>query len=268
MGGMPTNLVLVRHGESEGNVATSLSKKDDDSMFTETFINRHSSTWMLTEKGKQQARIAGKWIKKEIGNIFDRYYVSDYDRAKQTAALLGLLKAQWMVTFYLREREWGDLDVLPFKKRKEKFQENLRRREIDPFYWTPTGGESMANLCLRLETKILDTLHRECDQKNVVLVVHGEVMWAFRYILERLTHPDIMRLEHSDSPYDKIHNGQILHYTRIDPVSGEMAPYLNWMRSVCPNNLLLSSNRWEKIKRKRFSNRELLWEVKRRHLKF
>jgi hypothetical protein len=47
--GMPANLVLVRHGESEGNIATALSKKGDNSMFTEAFLNRHSSTWRLTD---------------------------------------------------------------------------------------------------------------------------------------------------------------------------------------------------------------------------
>lgn len=31
--GIPINLVLVRHGESEGNVATALSKKGNDSIF-------------------------------------------------------------------------------------------------------------------------------------------------------------------------------------------------------------------------------------------
>ncbi|NTW22256.1 phosphoglycerate mutase family protein [Candidatus Falkowbacteria bacterium] len=263
---MPLNLILVRHGESEGNVATALSKKGDDSKFTEEFLNRHSSTWRLTPKGVQQAIQSGDWVKQNIGGRFHRCYVSDYDRAKETAAGLGLTDAEWFVTYYLVERCWGDLDVMPFEERKQKFKENLRRKSMDPFYWVPTNGESMLDLlCSRLE-RILDTLHRECDGKDAIMVVHGEVMWGFRYILERMSHAEIMRLEHSDHPHDKIHNGQILHYTRKNPVTGEAAPYLNWMRSICPSDLTLSSNGWKVIERKRFTNDELIEQVELRHI--
>lgn len=263
--GMPENLVLVRHGESEGNIATALSKRGNDSMFTEKFLNRHSSTWRLTERGREQAAIAGKWIKENIGGCFHRYYVSEYDRAKETAALLDISGAKWMINFYLREREWGALDVMPFEERKKKFAENLRRKEMDPFYWIPTDGESMPTVCLRLETKVLDTLHRECNRKDALLVVHGDIMWGFRYILERPTHAEIMRLEHSDNPHDKIHNAQIIHYTRKNPETGKLSPYLSWMRSICPTDISLSSNAWQEIKRRKFSNEELFWEVNLRH---
>ena len=262
--GMPIDLVIVRHGESEGNVATALSKRGDDSMFSKSFLNRHSSTWRLTEKGKSQAEIAGEWIKKNIEKDFFRYYVSEYDRAKETAALLGFSEAEWMITYYLREREWGDLDVMPVEERKSRFAENLRRKEMDPFYWIPSNGESMPMLCLRLE-KILDTLHRECDGHDALLVVHGEVMWGLRYIIERMTSSDISKLENSPDPKDKIHNCQIIHYTRKDPVSGRVASYLNWMRSICPTDLSLSHNEWQPIVRRKFSNEDLLKEVEFRH---
>lgn len=261
--GMPNNLVLVRHGESEGNVAAALSKKGDDSMFTEGFLSRHSSTWRLTEHGRRQPVLAGRWIRKHVGKKFHRFFVSEYDRAKETAALLNIPHAEWLVSFYLRERDWGELDVMSGEERRKRFAENLRRKEIDPFYWKPVNGESMPGVCLRLE-KVLDTLHRECDQKNAILVAHGEVMWCFRYLLERMSHSNIMELEHSKNPHDKIHNCQIIHYTRIDPVSGEVAPYLNWMRSVCPYELSLSHNEWVRIERKKYSNVELMEEVERR----
>jgi broad specificity phosphatase PhoE len=262
--GMPYDLVLVRHGKSEGNKATALSKRGNNSMFTKEFLNRHSSTWRLVDEGKEQPAIAGLWIKRNIADRFFCYYVSDFDRAKETAAGLDLPGALWMVTYYLRERDWGLLDVMSYEARKVEFAENLRKREMEPFYWTPINGESMPTLCLRLE-KILDTLHRECNEKSAVMVVHGEVMWAFRYIIERLSHAEIMRLERSKNPHDKIHNGQILHYSRRNPYTGEIAPYLNWMRSVCPTDLNMSSNEWREIKRQKFTNEQLLEEVELRH---
>ena len=262
--GMPIDLFLTRHGKSEGNLATALSKKGDDSMFTPEFLSRHSSTWRLVPEGIEQAKAAGNWIKANFGAFFHRYYVSDYDRAKETAAWLGLPGAEWMVSFYLRERDWGELDVMPHEERKRKFAENLRRKEIDPFYWKPSNGEPMPTVCLRIE-KTLETLHRECDMESAIMVIHGEVMWGMRYLFERMTHADIMRFERSKDPRDKIHNGQIIHYTRRDPMTGEIAPYLNWMRSICPTDLSLSYNNWQPIIRRKFSNEDLLQEVELRH---
>jgi len=259
---MPINLVFVRHGQSEGNLANELSRAGDNSLFTEEFLNRHSSTWDLTKKGKAQAGAAGAWIKENIGIKFHRYYVSEYVRAMRTAEKMNLPNAEWMVSDYLRERDMGDLDVMPDDLRRKNFAESLRRRVIDPHYWIPDNGESMPTLCLRLE-KIFDTLHRECSDGNAIVVVHGDVMWAARYILERMRHADILRIERSTDPHDKIYNCQILHYSRINPITGEKASYLNWMRSVCPTdpNFTLSSNEWREIVRRRFSNADLRQEI-------
>jgi broad specificity phosphatase PhoE len=262
--GMPIDLVFVRHGESEGNVAASLSRKGDDSAFTEAFINRHSSTWRLTDRGREQARISGKWIKNNIASYFYRYYVSDYDRAKETASLLDLPEAEWMVTFDLIERNHGDLDVCTSDQRLNVFSENLRKKAMDPFYWTPENGEPMLYVLSRVRN-VIETLHRECERQSVILVLHGDVMWGLRYSLERMTHAQIMKFEHSANPHDKIYNGQVIHYTRQDPVTGEIAPYLNWMRSVCPTDLSLSNNDWQPIVRRKFSNEELMREVELRH---
>ena len=67
----------------------------------------------------------------------------------------------------------------------------------------------------------------------------------------------------SPDPHIKIHNTQILHYSRRDPATGAVAPYLNWMRSVCPWDLNLSSNEWRPIVRKKYSNADLLELVQR-----
>jgi len=69
---MPIDLLLVRHGESEGNVAMSLSRKGDDRYFTPEFRNRHSSSYRLTPQGEAQAMAAGAWIRDNVGSQFDR----------------------------------------------------------------------------------------------------------------------------------------------------------------------------------------------------
>jgi NAD+ kinase len=261
---MPLDLVLVRHGESEGNYAYGLSYRGDDRYFTpgSPFLQRHGSKWRLTERGRRQAQATGAWLREHVASAFDRYYTAEYLRAMETAAHLGFAQAQWYCEFYLRERDWGKFDVMPIEQRKREYADDMRRRELDRFYWTPPGGESMATLCLRID-RVLNTLHRECADKRVLLVCHGEVMWAFRVRLERMAQHRYQELDYSRDPFDKIHNGQVLHYTRRDPATGLLAPHLNWMRSVCPWDLTRSRNDWQVIERLRYSGEDLLAVVER-----
>lgn len=256
---MPIDLVLVRHGESEGNLAI---KRGDRGDFTEEFLKRHSSKWRLTDKGRRQAKKAGEWIRENIGKRFDRYYVSEYLRAMETAALLNLSGARWHCDFYLRECDRGQLDVIEPDDRAGRFAEEFERRDIDSFFWAPAGGESLAQLCFRID-RVLDTFHRECYDKKVMIVCHGLVMWAFRIRIERISQRRYHELDKSGDPYDKIHNCQIFHYTRRNPKTGEIAPHLDWIRSICPTDLSRSRNEWEEIKRKKYTNRDLIDEVKR-----
>ena len=108
------------------------------------FAARHSSLWRLTTRGQQQAEVAGAWIRERISPVFDRYYVAEYLRAMETAGHLGFHDAQWFCEFYLRERDWGIFDTMSFQERRERYAEDMRRRELDTFFWTPPGGESMA----------------------------------------------------------------------------------------------------------------------------
>ncbi len=256
---MPMNLALVRHGESEGNVASRFSKKGDNRFFTEEFRNRHSSKWRLTDKGKNQAKKAGEWIKANIAKKFNRYYVSEYLRAMETAALLDFPDAVWYTEFYLRERDWGELDVMTEEERRTKFSSAMKKKEFDSFYFTPPGGESMAQLCLRID-RIFNTLHRECDGKNVVIVCHGDVMWAFRVRLERMSQSLYHYLDSSENPFDHIHNSQIIHYTRCNPINDAISPHLDYKMSVCPWDLSRSLNKWERIDRPRYSADDL-WRI-------
>lgn len=255
---MPIDLVLVRHGQSLGNLASKRSRKGDNSFFTDDFMRHHSSEWPLTELGISQATQTGEYLRDELGfDRFDRYYASWYVRAFETAAYLDYPTCHWKLEVDLREREWGDLDVMPDDERREKFAEALIKREINAYLWSPPNGESMAHLRIRLRS-ILDTLHRECSDKRVIIVCHGEVMWGLRSLLERMSPKRFLELDASDHPHDHINNCQILHYTRRDPETGKLNPYAKWMRSITPSDLSKSSNEWQTIDHKQYTNEELL----------
>ncbi len=254
---MPIDLVLVRHGKSEGNTA-----QEDNVKIPAAYYVRHSTDWRLTELGVQEAEMAGKWLRKYLDTKYFRYYTSSYTRAKETAAHLGLPNARWFPTPYLAERNWGILDQFTAEERARKFKADFKSKKINPFYWAPPRGESMVQLCMRVD-RILDTLHRECDGKRVIIVCHGEIMWAFRIRIERMTVEQFLELDESANPYDRIHNCQIINYTRIDPQTKKITPHMNWMKSVCPTDLNLSSNKWVKIERHAFTNKELREEAEK-----
>ena len=261
---MPIDLVLVRHGQSEGNLANQYSYAGDKRGFTEAFKARPSWTWRLTDKGVWQAEAAGVWIRanvwhREINEFvkkFDRSYVSFFLRAMETAGHLGL-GGHWLQELYLRERDWGQLDVMSQQERLTDFAREMNRRERDGIFFAPPGGESMAQLCLRID-RVLHTLHRECSDMQVIIVCHAEVMRAFQLRLERMSLNRFTELMTSEVDTDKIFNGGIIHYTRRHPETGEIGKYMSWVRSVCSWDLTKSSNDWREIKRVNYTAAELL----------
>jgi broad specificity phosphatase PhoE len=145
---LPIDIILVRHGQSEGNVAITASINGDESYMTDEFKKRHVSTYKLTKNGVKQAKAAGEWIKKNVNPPkFGRYLASEYVRAIQTAAYMDLQNADWQLDFFLREREWGDLDGLTISEQKKVYARSFEKKDAEPFYWTPPNGESFANLC-------------------------------------------------------------------------------------------------------------------------
>jgi len=260
---MPIDLVLVRHGESEGNLAMRGSYQEgDESAFTDEFKERHSWQWRLTDEGRKQAKAAGRWIRGNLKMRFHGFFTSEYVRAMETAAHLGIPHAEWKCELYLRERDGGVMEKAPASKRTGAFAEANEARRREPLLWIPENGLSVADVCLRVD-RVIDTLHREYAGKNVIIVCHGEVMWAFRARLERYSIDQFNERKNSRDPRDEIHNCQILHYTRTVVGSGGFAPYYVRTRSVCPWDMSRSSNEWQDIVRKKYSNSELLKRVGR-----
>lgn len=253
---MPIDLVLVRHGESEGNIAIKQSQHhEDNSHYTPDFLQRPSSSWRLSEKGMRDAQQAGQWLKKHMPH-FDRFYTSSYLRAMETAGLLRLKNARWRREFYLRERDRGLLDVIPYNERIERFSEESIHMERNSLFYAPPGGESLAAVCMRID-RVLDTLHRECSNTRVIIVCHGEVMWAFRLRLERMSQETWETRFASKNHDDTIYNGQIIHYTRKDPNCKVIHDHFQWLRMIRADDETFSRD-WQTIERSQPTNDELL----------
>lgn len=260
---MPVDLLFVRHGQSEGNQAREQSKHGDDSAYTEEFRRRLNRDWRLTDLGVAQSRAAGEWIRRHVEGPYIRCYTSEYVRARETAAHLGLPDARWIQEILLRERSWGRADfVMPESERYERFAAELAARRQDPCYWRPPEGESLAEVCLRMQL-VLGKIRGRPPGGNCVIVTHEDVMWAIRFVLEGLTQDEWRELLLSDDPCTKLHNGQILHYSRRDPETGQCSDTFGWVRSVCPWDPRRSNDDWRKVESARFSNQRLLATVER-----
>jgi len=256
---MPIDLVLVRHGESEGNLAQAKSVQGDQAAWAEKeFKNRHTSLYRLTDIGREQARIGGEWLRNNIGS-FDAYYSSEYVRAMETAALLDL-EGPWVSDFFLRERDQGVLANVSKKDRLEKFAHEVEKRDQDVFYFAPPGGESIANACLRVN-RVLSELRTGCSGFKVIMVCHGNIIWGFRLCIEHMNQERFREL--NSSTEHKLVNGTIIHYSRRHPKTGEISATLDWMRIICPWNESLSVDKgaWMPIHRPLWTNEELLKRV-------
>jgi len=187
------NLILVRHGESQWN------EKGLWTGLTDTG---------LTEKGKEEARFAGKKIK---GLQIDFAYTSALLRAKQTweeiKGVLGI-DVPTFAAVALNERDYGiytGKNKWEIKKEvgDEQFK-NIRRG------WDVAieKGESLKDVYARVipyyQTEILSKLE---SGKNVIVVAHGNSLRALVKYLEKISDKDVENLE--------IATGQVYAY-KID----------------------------------------------------
>ncbi len=262
---LPVDIIAIRHGQSEGNVANRRSRGGDHSLFTPEFRDRHSRAFRLTDRGIDQAKIAGDWLRQHGITPFDRYLVSDYIRAKETAVGLAIPGAKWSVEYQLRERDTALMDNLSVAEKNRLFEQEVRAHEIDRFFSYPAGGgESFASFCLRIKTDVIAHLARDYSSMKVGLVCHGHVMRALQMELLNLGHDDFIHLDKSQAPKDKIHNCQIMWYTRRDPETKQIVgDRLYAWRSLCPWKPEETDTGWIKVERKRFSNEDLAAEVSR-----
>lgn len=258
----PRDFILIRHGQSESNAAFHRSKKNqDNSDYTEEFNKRHTSKVRLVAAGKDQARAAGKYLIENDLCKFVWCTTSPHIRAMETAGELNLPDAKWHIDIALRERELGDLEGLPYGKLCGKIEE-MDKRKKSQFYWRPPGGESIADVYMRVE----QFMRKITDMRTagrVLAVSHGDAVWAFRMLLENMTISEWTELRASKDPKDRINNGQIIHYSSVNPNNGMAEPRLKWMRSICPTKPEWSRPEWKEIREPTRSNEELLEYVKK-----
>lgn len=255
---MPRDLVLVRHGEAEGNLAYKEEKKGNNRLFSPKFMETHESKWRLTARGRKQARAAGNWIRQNININFGVYFCSEYVRAIETASLLNLSNANWYRHLFLRERNFGRLACLSYHERRKRFEKQIELASRDAFYWKPPSGESLSDVSLRIDY-ILDRLSDvDYEPSSAIIVSHSNVMQVLRSRIELIHQNEFKDRVIKVPPHLKIHNCTIIHYTRENPETKEVAPVYRWMRMITPWIDKCTHPPWTEIKYSYYTNEDLV----------
>jgi broad specificity phosphatase PhoE len=185
-------ILLVRHGESEGNVAATLARQAGAHVIS---VPARDADVELSEVGRQQALALGRLLSGIPEGDRAEVWSSPYVRARQTAELAvhtGGWRTGITVDERLRDRELGILDMLTSAGVEARLPEEAeRRRWLGKFYYRPPGGESWADVALRLRSLLAD-LDRSHPGQRVMLVCHDALIMLFRYILEGLSERELL----------------------------------------------------------------------------
>jgi broad specificity phosphatase PhoE len=183
---LPEKLVLVRHGESIANLAAADAERSGALRLD---VDLRDADVPLSELGARQAAALGPALR-PLG--IDRAIVSPYLRAVETARIAldtaGLEPAS-RIDERLRDRELGVLDLLTWRGVEQLHPDEASRRErLGKYYHRPPGGESWADVALRLRP-VLETLPSGCT----MLIAHDAVVTIATGLLLGLGEPELMR---------------------------------------------------------------------------
>lgn len=154
-----TEIIFVRHGETQGN---------SKGLF-------HGRTDMpLTTLGLRQARMVAARLASEIS--IDALYSSPLQRALITAQCIGeKLSLEPTIDPRLTEIDFGELEGIGFGSIATEFPDILQAFQTGRRDVTFPGGESMLVFHARVETAMLELLTHHAG-KRVVVVAHGGVI--------------------------------------------------------------------------------------------
>src|SRR5690349_20038264 len=151
-------LLLIRHGESEGNVAATEAR---EAGVEDIQVADQDADVDLSGTGRDQAEALGTALGRIAGEFRpDAVVSSPYARARQTAEI-AVETAGWplevRIDERLRDRELGILDRLTRLGVENRYPEESERREsLGKLYYRPPGGESWADVALRLRSVLAE----------------------------------------------------------------------------------------------------------------
>jgi probable phosphoglycerate mutase len=194
---------LIRHGQSIGNQARERAEASGSEVID---LADRDADVPLSDTGRQQAEAVGHLLAEQPPDVV---LASSYRRALDTARIAievatgegAEFPAAPIVDERLRDRELGVLDLLTSHGVRVRYpEEQARRHHLGKFYYRPPGGESWADVVLRLRS-----LLAELPLGRVLLFGHEMTFFCLRYLLEGIPEPELIRM----APQIQVPNGSI-----------------------------------------------------------
>jgi broad specificity phosphatase PhoE len=236
----PARLWIVRHAESAGNVARAAAYASGAERIE---LAARDVDVPLSPVGREQAAALGRWFARQPPEDRpDVLLASPYLRASDTARLFrdaGGCAPDEAICFdeRLREKEFGILDGLTTAgiAIHEPQQAELRRT-LGKFYHRPPGGESWADVILRLRS-LMDTVALHYGGRSVMIVAHQVAVLCLRYVIEGMSEEEVLAVDRAgnigncavteyrfDPAAGKDGGLVLVRFNAVDPIVGEHAP--------------------------------------------
>jgi broad specificity phosphatase PhoE len=200
---------MARHGESIGNVAWRAAEADG---LHEVDLPLRDPDVPLSDTGRRQAAALGRRLAAlPADQRPTAVLASPYLRTAETAriALAEIAGPSVRYDERLRDRETGVLYPLTRHGIEARFpEEATRRRLLGKFYYRPPGGESWADVALRLRG-VLSDVERDHPGGRVLMVAHDAVVVLTRYIVEGLSEREVLDVERT-----LVANGSVTMWAR------------------------------------------------------
>lgn len=161
-----TEIILIRHGETEWNVAGRLQGQHDS---------------LLTATGVKQAKALARRLQSDQ---FSHLYSSDLGRALSTAQEIAHLTRHTVIADRrLREKSLGILEGLTWPQAGERHPEIVSELDRHNYDYVVPEGESN-NQMLARTLAFMEEIAEHHPGERVAAVTHGAVLSAlFRYLL-------------------------------------------------------------------------------------
>lgn len=176
---MKTRFILVRHGESEGNLTNRFAGHIDVP---------------LTETGRKQAECTGEYLKNEKIDVF---YSSQLTRAYETACIVAKHhKLPVTKVKGLNEINGGQWENKTYPEIKKAFPESYNLWQTNIGLVKCDGGESV----LEVQQRVYATIKKIAEEnagKTVFIGFHG---MALRSFITKITGVPLEKM-HSDSAW-------------------------------------------------------------------
>jgi broad specificity phosphatase PhoE len=218
----PSALWLVRHGESQGNVADARAHSTGAARLE---LDVRDPDVPLSPAGDEQADALGRWL---AGLPADQQPTtvlsSPFARAAGTADRAVAASGLDLTIRYderLRERDFGAFDGMTREGIRDEYPDEARRRDLlGKFYYRPPGGESWADVALRVRS-LLATEALRHDGERLMCVSHQAVIMVFRYVVEELTESQLLEIDR----IEQVANTSLTHYERGDDGLWQLAGF-------------------------------------------